>query len=75
MATSAVASLDLPKHTVDISRRKVVPRRRANHFELLPYCNARFMTARQVESLADPLANGHAAGARHTLNLTVFRIL
>jgi hypothetical protein len=56
MRTSAVFALDLRKHTVDISRGKVVPRRRTNHFELLPDADAsaRFTAARQVESLADP---------------------
>ncbi len=75
MRTSAVSALDLRKHTVDISRGKVVPRRRTNHFELLPYSNARFTTARQVESLANPLGDGHAAGACDTLNFPVFGVL
>ena len=75
MRTSAVSALDLRKHTVDISRGKVVPRRRTNHFELLPYSNARFAAARQVESLADPLGNGHAAGTCDTLNFPVFGVL
>jgi hypothetical protein len=35
---------------------------RTNHFELLPYSNARFTSARQVESLADPLGNGPYRG-------------
>jgi hypothetical protein len=40
-----------------------------NHFELPPYSKARFMAARQVESLPDPLGDGHVPGARQTLNL------
>ncbi|OLB84937.1 MAG: hypothetical protein AUI12_12315 [Acidobacteria bacterium 13_2_20CM_2_57_6] len=75
MRTSAVAALDLRKHTVDIRRRIIVPHRGPNHFELLPYASARFTSARQVESLPDPLGNGHAAGARDTLDFPVFWIL
>jgi hypothetical protein len=74
MRTSAVSARDLHKHTVDISRGKVVPRRRTNHFELLPYPSAMFTVARQVESLPDPLGDGHAAGAGYTLNFAVFGI-
>ncbi|HEX9456472.1 MAG TPA: hypothetical protein VF935_02500 [Candidatus Acidoferrum sp.] len=75
MRTKAVSALDLRKHTVDITRGKVMPRRRTNHFELLPHSSARFTAARQVESLPDPLGNGHAAGARCTLDFSVFGIL
>lgn len=75
MRTSAVSALDLRKHTVDISRGIVVPRRRTNHFELLPHASARFTPACQIESLPDPLGDGHAAGARYTLNFPVLGIL
>jgi len=74
MSTSAVAALDFREHTVDIRGGKVVPGGRTNHFELLPYPNAWLMAARQVESLADPLGDGHAAGARHPLNFAIFGI-
>jgi hypothetical protein len=74
MRTRAVSALNFRKHTVDIGRGKVVPRRRTNHFELLPYSNARFTAARQVESLADPFRDRHAAGAGYALNLAVFVI-
>ena len=73
MSTSAVPALDLREHTVDLSRWKVVPCRRTNDFELLPHADARFTAA--VESLADPLGDGHTPGARYTLNFPVFGIL
>jgi hypothetical protein len=74
MLTDAVSAPDLSKHTINIRRRKVVPGCRANHFELLPHPGARFTPACQVESLADPLDDGHPAGARYALNFPVFGV-
>jgi predicted DNA-binding antitoxin AbrB/MazE fold protein len=52
-----------------------VPRGCTNDLELLPHADARFTAAGQIESLADPLGNGHAAGARDTLSFPVFGVL
>jgi hypothetical protein len=64
-----------PLSTADITRRKVVPRRCTNHFQLLPCASARFVAASQGESLADSLGDRHAAGASHSLNFAVLVIL
>jgi hypothetical protein len=52
MGTSAASAIDLRRRRVDISRGKVVPRGRTNHFELLADASARFTAVRQVEGLA-----------------------
>jgi hypothetical protein len=75
MLIGALSTLDLRKHKVDIGGGKVMARRGTNHFELLPYASTRFTTARQVESLPNPLGDGHAAGACHSLNFGVFGVI
>jgi len=74
MRTGAVSALD-PRAYCRYHRKKVVPRRCTNHFQLLPYASARFAAASQVESLADSLGERHAAGASQSLNFAVLVIL
>jgi hypothetical protein len=74
MGTRTVSALDVSKHAIDIGGGKVVTDRRTNHFEFLPHSSARLTAASQVESLPDPLGDGHAAGAGYTLNFAVFGI-
>jgi hypothetical protein len=71
MSTAAVSALNFRKQAVDISRGKIVPRGSTNHFELFPRPRTRFAAASQIESLADPLCDGHAAGSRDPLNFVV----
>jgi hypothetical protein len=52
-----------------------MPRSRANGCKLFLHVAKRFTSARQGQSLPDPLRDRHAAGARHALNLPVFGIL
>jgi len=75
MRTRAVTALDLRKHRVDVGRGEVVADGGTNDFELLPHWGTRFMTARQLQRLADPLGDGHTTGAGYTLYFPIFGIL
>jgi hypothetical protein len=73
MGTRSVSTLDFREHTGDIARRKFVLCRDTNYVEFLSRARARFMPARQLQGLADPLCDGHAARAGCLLNFPVFR--
>ena len=49
-----------------------MPRRGADYFELLANSGTGLAAASQVESLAHPFSDRHAAGARGALDFTVF---
>ena len=75
MSCDSVTALDLCEHAVDIRRGKIVAGRGANDFQFFSCPGAGIEATSGVEGLADPLGNGHAAGAGDALDFPIFGIL
>src|SRR5207245_5472232 len=70
-----VSTLYLCKHRFDVSRGKIVPRRRADRVQFFAYL-ARWLAApRQLQRLPHPLSDGHMARTSHALDFPVFQVV